>query len=150
MIINRSEDFAEPVVSAIEALNSEHRRQILIHLEEVGSLPYSEIKRRMKLSKGDLNYHLKELLAAGMIRNFIVDQKVTPYTSYYEVSELGRNVVEGLLGAFRPPVRHMRFTTTANYISDLEISGQATRREREEAPDAASTPTHEPIETIPM
>lgn len=136
-MISSTRDFAKPVVTMIEALNSEQRRRILIELEEAGSLSYSEILQRTRLDKGTLNYHLKNLVAAAMIRNFLVDRQVSPYTSYYEVSELGRRFIEGLLNAFRPPVRQVRLKATANYSIDFEFTATG-REEQEEALDATN------------
>jgi DNA-binding HxlR family transcriptional regulator len=105
-------DFARPITEAIRALDSSERRQILIELNEAGSLSYSKLRLQTGFDKGTLNYHLKELSSAGMIRNFIVNNEVTPYTSYYEVSELGRNLIEGVLSAFRPALPKIQITAS--------------------------------------
>jgi len=98
-----SKDFANPIVVVIEALASDDRRRIIIDLHETGSLSYSKIRERTGLSKGTLNYHLKKLSSAGMIRNHIHDE-VQPYSSYYEVSEFGASIIDNLLASFRPPI----------------------------------------------
>jgi len=140
------QDFPKPIISIIEALDSEQRRRILMELEP-RSLSYSEILHQTRLEKGTLNYHLKKLVAAGMIRNFPLDQQVSPYTSYYEVSGLGRKVVESLFNVFRPHVRHVRATFKGTY--DFMIAeGVAGERATQ---DAASTPSSpEPEENIPV
>lgn len=96
-------DFANPIIAVIEALASGERRRIMIELQETRSLSYSKILETTGLSKGTLNYHLKNLLSAGLLRNYIDDQ-VQPYSSYYEVSELGINVIDNLLASFRPSI----------------------------------------------
>ena len=146
--MSSSVDFAQPIVTMIEALNSEQRRYILIELEEAGSLSYSEILQRTRLDKGTLNYHLKNLVAAAMVRNFLVDKQVSPYTSYYEVSELGRRFIQGLLNAFRPPIQRIRLKATANYSVDLEIQGEATETKREEALDATNATILTPVQKV--
>jgi len=140
------EDFPKPIVSIIEALDSEQRRRVLMELE-TRSLSYSEILQQTRLDKGTLNYHLKKLVAAGMVRNFLVDQQVSPYTSYYEVSGLGRKVVDSLFNVFRPHVRHVRATFRGTY--DFMITeGVAGERATQ---DAASTPpSPEMRENIPI
>lgn len=132
----QEKDFVIPVIDAIKALDSDERRRILIELEEAGSLSYSELKQKTGYKKGTLNYHLKELAAAGMIRNFLMDQEITSYTSYYEVSDLGRNIIEGILSAFRPSVREVQISETSTL--NVTITFDATGTERTEVPDAAS------------
>jgi DNA-binding transcriptional ArsR family regulator len=118
--MNAAKDFANPVVAVIEALASDVRRRILIELEEKRRLSYSEILLRTGLSKGALNYHLKTLASAGMTRNFI-DNQIEPYSSYYEVSEFGRNLIESLLDSFRPPSRRIKYTVTCASSVDVQI-----------------------------
>ena len=130
-----SKDFPDPIVGIIEALDSNERRLILIELGEKGSLPYSEILQRTGLSKGTLNYHLKKLATAGMTRNFIHAENSEHYSSYYEVSEFGRSVIENLLDSFRPPNRRIRYSIVSTTSVDLEISE---RRGWQEVQDAAN------------
>jgi DNA-binding transcriptional ArsR family regulator len=129
-------DFANPVVAVVEALASNERRRILIELEEKMRLSYSEILQRTGQSKGALNYHLKQLAAAGMIRNFI-DGNMEPYSSYYEVSEFGRNLIENLLDSFRPPNRHIKYAMTCAASFGMQIYEQK-GKESEEVRDAAN------------
>ena len=129
-------DFANPVVAVIEALASDERRRILIELEEKRRLSYSEILQRTGLSKGTLNYHLKQLATAGMTRNFI-DDRIEPYSSYYEVSEFGRNLIENFLDSFRPPSRHIRYTMACAASVDMQIN-EPREREWKEVRDAAN------------
>ena len=132
-----SKDFPNPVVAVIEALDSSERRQILVELEEKGSLSYSEILQRTGLSKGTLNYHLKKLATAGMTRNFIQAENVEHYSSYYEVSEFGRNVIENLLESFRPPSRRIRYSMVSTTSLDLEISERGGWQEVQDAATAS-------------
>ena len=111
--MRRQKDFAKPIVAAINALDSKTRRQILIELED-RSLSYSEILQKTGLDKGTLNYHLKKLVASGLVRNFLREGAL--HTSYYEVSTLGRRLIEGIFNAFRPPPSYIQIvasTTTA-------------------------------------
>jgi DNA-binding transcriptional ArsR family regulator len=133
--MNFHRDFANPIVAVIEALASDERRRILIELEEKGSLSYSEILQRTELSKGTLNYHLKLLAAAGMTRNFIQDE-FGPYSSYYEISEFGRNVIENLLDSFRPPSQHIRYNVAYAASVDVQIYGE--RKKEREVQDMAN------------
>ena len=132
-------DLATPIVNAIESLYSKHRRRILIELQESNSLSYTELKERIGLVKGTFNYHLKKLSGAGMVRNFSLEQEETSFVSYYEISELGKRIVDGIYSAYKPPSPKMRFSGSA-YTWDLEVIGGTTAdTEREEAPDITST-----------
>jgi len=134
-------DFAKPIVTAIEALDSEQRRRILIDLEEAGSLSYSEILQRTGLNKGTLNYHLKKkLVASGLVRNFLREQGAPFYTSYYEVSEFGRRLIEGLLSAFKPPQARLRITSATTTSYELWLPPQ---KEARETPDTANPSSSE-------
>ena len=97
-------DFAKPIVLVIEALSSKRRRRILIELEN-GSLSYTELRRRTGLSRGEIDYHLSRLVASGLIRRFLREKRFPRYevNTYYEVSDLGKRLIEGILNAFRPP-----------------------------------------------
>jgi len=81
-------DFPEPVVAAIKALDSAQRRKILIHLEECGSLTYSEILKETGLSSGTLNFHLKILLTGAIIRKH--------HDRYYQMSSRAFSIIEEL------------------------------------------------------
>jgi DNA-binding transcriptional ArsR family regulator len=135
-------DFAKPIVATIEALNSEQRRRILIDLEEAGSLSYSEILQRTGLDKGTLNYHLKKLVASGLVRNFLREQGVSFYTSYYEVSEFGRHLIEGLLNAFKPPQARLRIPSATTTSYELWLPPQRGARE---TPDTVNPSSSEAI-----
>jgi len=136
----RQRDFAKPIVVTIEALDSEQRRRILIDLEEAGSLSYSEILQRTGLDKGTLNYHLKKLVAAGLVRNFLRERGASFYTSYYEVSEFGRHLIEGLLSAFKPPHARLRITSATTTSYELWLPPQR------ETPDTVNPSSSEVIE----
>jgi len=131
-------DFEKPIVTIIEALRSKHRRRILIDLRESNHLSYSEILQQTNLQKGTLNYHLKKLVSAGMIRNFLLDRQVSPYTSYYEVSELGKNVVEGFFNAFRPPAYRLQIFTSTSV--NIQVPPEIDQEELQRAIDATNPP----------
>jgi DNA-binding Lrp family transcriptional regulator len=111
-------DFLKEINSTIKALDSPIRRSILIYIEEAGRLSYSEIKDFLGISKGKLNYHLKILISSGMIRNYLIEDD-SEYYSFYQVSKLGRDIVEGIFSAFRPSENELIMsasTTTINFF----------------------------------
>lgn len=120
-------DFAKPIVDAIDALNAKERRQILIELE-AGSLSYSKILQKTRLEKGTLNYHLKKLVASGLLRRYLREGKL--YTSFYEVTNLGRRLIEGILNAFRPSPWVAIASSTVTTIDFKSSEGTYYDRER--------------------
>ena len=90
--MEQERDFPKPIVNIIKALNSKYRRRILIELDG-GALPYSEIQERIKLKERLLKYHLKKLIASGLVRHFLKKEE-SNYISYYELSDLGRYIFD--------------------------------------------------------
>jgi DNA-binding transcriptional ArsR family regulator len=97
-------DFPSLIVRAIEALGDRNRRQILISLNNSGPLAYSQIVQLTKLGKGTLNHHLEKLVSGALVRNFRGDSPASVYTSFYELSPIGRRLVDQIFGAFEPPI----------------------------------------------
>jgi len=136
-------DFAKPIVNAIDSLASSNRRQILIELE-ASPLSYTELKEKTNLVKGTLNYHLKRLTAAGMVRNFLLNEEKTSYISYYEVSALGRRVIEGIFSAYKPPTpKKIRIYGSSSF--GIEITDGVSSEEGEVTLDAASASQTEEV-----
>ena len=141
-------DLAKPIVNAIESLYSKHRRRILIELQETNSLSYSELKEKVGLGKGTFNYHLKKLSEAGMVRNFLLEQVETSFISFYEISELGKRIVDGVYNAFTPPAPKVRYSGSALSWS-IEVDGEKGSQDLKEATDAAwASPPGELIQNM--
>ena len=92
-------DFPKPIISIIEALDSSVRRRILIELESEPQT-HKNLLDSQNLLNDNLNNHLKKLISSGMIRCFITKDNYN-YVKY-EISDLGRNAIEGLFSAFKP------------------------------------------------
>lgn len=128
-------DFPKPIASTIEALGSDIRRNIMIQLGSSGALPYSTLKQQTGLKKGRLNYHIKKLTSAGMIRNFLNTNAETGYSSYYEVTSLGKSVIEGIFSAFRPMEPQIQPDSSATWVVDTVVKSRAIYQV---TPDSAS------------
>jgi DNA-binding HxlR family transcriptional regulator len=128
-------DFPKPIASTIEALNSDIRRNIMIHLGSIGALPYSTLRQKTGLTNGRMNYHLKILTSAGMIRNFLFVNEQTGYSSYYEVTPLGKSVIEGIFSAFRPIETEIQPASATTWVIDTHTRTRAVIRN---TPDSAS------------
>ncbi|GAI92992.1 unnamed protein product, partial [marine sediment metagenome] len=61
------------------------------------------------------------------------------YVSYYELSELGRRLVNGILNAYKPPTPKT-LRVFASTTVGIEITDQVSTGEGEETSDAASVP----------
>ena len=101
-IVCPMEDLPEPMVLALQALSNKDERMILLCLLDRGELSYSEIHKLFPMRKGRLNYHLKKLFNAGLIRKYYKDGRLIgqPYHSYYEPTDLGRRLVNAILDVY--------------------------------------------------
>jgi DNA-binding transcriptional ArsR family regulator len=115
-----TKDFPKPIVSIIDALASNQRRRILMEIKEAGQLSYSDILSRTGDYKGTLNYHLKKLVSAGLLRNFLADKEVKPFTSFYEVTKIANDVIAGIIKAFEPPKPEL--VAIADYLNQYYYS----------------------------
>lgn len=131
-------DFPEPISSMIEALDSDIRRKILIYIEMKKALAYSDLIKILDLGKGSLNYHLKILISSGLIRNYVEKNNETGYSSYYEVSQLGRAVIDGLFSAFKPVKKTQQEPASSTTTIDFE-SHTKTRMTVTKTSDSASS-----------
>jgi DNA-binding HxlR family transcriptional regulator len=119
-----SKDFPQVLVRAIEALADKSRRQILMKLEEHGSLAYSEIQgiTQPPMEKGTLNYHLEKLLSGALVRNFRGNDPASQYTSYYELTSVGKTLVDNLFASFRPPSQEPLDATSSSKSNTWAIT----------------------------
>lgn len=90
-------DFPKPIIEIIEALDSDKRRRILIELEDK-ILTHGNLLESQGLLNNDLNFHLKKLTSAGMIRCFLKGDGCD--FLHYEITNLGRDSINGLFSAF--------------------------------------------------
>lgn len=101
----REFDFKFPteIKRAIHGLDNEQRWRILEVLIKGDELPYTHIHNKLGLKKKGLTtYHLNELSKAGIIQNFSKDEIRDRYSSYYEVSPFGKDLINGLLESLKP------------------------------------------------
>jgi len=99
---NDGYDFPAVIVRAIEALGDRSRRKILFVLESRGEAAYSELQTATSLKKGTLNHHLEKLMAGALIRNFRGGSPVSQYSSFYELTTIGHELLENISKSFGP------------------------------------------------
>ena len=99
-----SSRFLPEVKQAIKALDHEVRLAVVSALEQHGDLSFSELRRLLKISKSDFYYHLKQLMMGGIIKSYSREKmEISPYTSYYGLTELGKSFTTALSRALLPP-----------------------------------------------
>ncbi len=98
---NEVKDFPEPIIKIINALNNKYRRKILILLSKNGDMAWNEIKNKIDIENGKINYHLKILQRSGIIRNYIKmnSKEIDRSNSFYNISNLGNSVLQNLFNS---------------------------------------------------
>lgn len=98
-----SRRFLPEVKRAIKALDHEIRLAVVSALEQHGDLSFSELRSLLKISKSDFYYHLKQLMMGGIIRGYTKEKmEISPYTSYYGLTDLGKSFITALSRALLP------------------------------------------------
>ena len=83
--------------NAIKGLCDEKRQGILIYLKNKGPKSFTDITKEFDLSKANLSHHLRNLMKTGLIYNFYKKNKLNDKYSYYEISKLGKIIIENLI-----------------------------------------------------
>ena len=103
LIEKYSSKFLPEVRQAIKALDHRARLAIVSVLEEHEELSFSELKELLKLSNSDLYYHLQCLMKAGILKSYYKEKiDISPYTSYYKLTEFGKSFIASLSSALIP------------------------------------------------
>jgi DNA-binding transcriptional ArsR family regulator len=116
-------DFPLSLVRAVEALSEKHRREIFMSLNDKPGLAYSELKAITGLDKGTLNHHLEKLIAGALIRNFRGESPANQYTSFYEISSIGKRLLTNLYSTFSASLITPLNSTDATSTTDIMNSG---------------------------
>ena len=82
--------------NAIKGLCDEKRQGILIYLKKKGPKSFIDIAKEFDLSKANLSHHLRNLMKTGLIYNFYQKNELNDKYSYYEISKLGKIIIENL------------------------------------------------------
>jgi len=95
--------FPDEIRMVIKALSHEIRQAIMIQLMKNGELSFSELHKRLNISKVKLNNHLKNLFSSGLIDHYYKHELGDPRYSYYSLSKLGKRIINNLIKSFIPP-----------------------------------------------
>lgn len=83
---------------AVEGLNNKYRQEILLALNEVEKLSFSEIRERVGISRPLLANHLKKLSKTFLIEHFYEHEIGNEKFSYYRISSFGKALLENMIG----------------------------------------------------
>lgn len=89
----------EEVKEAVSALSHRTRWRIVDSFLENDSLSYTELLLRLKVRKGTLTHHLNRLMESGLIDNYSGRDFGDPFSSYYQLSPFGKDLVTGILSS---------------------------------------------------
>src|SRR5438093_8830979 len=77
---------AEEVKRAVKSLDSPIRWEIVETLREKQELSYAQLMERLGIKKGQLTYHLNELLKGAILENYSKESLETKYDYFYAIS----------------------------------------------------------------
>lgn len=98
-----SQRFLPEVKQAISALDHKVRLAVVAALEQHGDLSFTELMKLLAIEKSAFYYHLKQLMMAGIIKSYSKEKtEISPYTSYYSLTELGKSFMTVLSSALLP------------------------------------------------
>jgi DNA-binding MarR family transcriptional regulator len=80
-----------------KTLADENRQAIIMYLFVKGYTPLNKIAKELDMAKGDLKKHLSVLMRYGLLYNSFSKNKFDDRYSHYEVSKLGKKVLNSLL-----------------------------------------------------
>ena len=83
---------------AVEGLNNKYRQEILLTLNEVEKLSFSEIREKVAISRPLLANHLKKLSKSLLIEHFYEHEVGNENFSYYRIAPFGKALLENMIG----------------------------------------------------
>lgn len=89
----------EEIKEAVSSLDYDLRWRLIELIQEKEELSYTELLRKLRVKKGSLSHHLNRLMEGGILDNFSKKEFGGPYTSYYKLSQFGRDFLDGLLSS---------------------------------------------------
>jgi DNA-binding HxlR family transcriptional regulator len=117
MSIKTENLFPQEIQRAITCLSDDNRQKIVSKLLEDPEIAYTTLKDSVRLTKGNLNHHLSELIKAGIIAKFLRNTVGHPYESFYTISEFGRDFINGIFESLKPTESKISTHTDVGSIS---------------------------------
>jgi DNA-binding MarR family transcriptional regulator len=95
-------EFPQLIKDIVKGLDNDLRWKILEHLINNGSMSYSQLLKELNTRKGSLTFHLGALSKSAIIERYENLSDKTGNKSFYELSPIGKEVVNGLLSSLAP------------------------------------------------
>lgn len=127
----------EEIRDAIRGLDSEARQAIFICLLGNGEMSFSELKEKIGIGKANLNFHLKELTKAMLVRHYYRHLVGAEKFSFYSVTPFGQNLMESVVQSLSPSLVLTETTEEMERI-DVTISRYKTTRKKVRVPVGVS------------
>lgn len=103
-------EFPTVIKKAVNGLDNELRWKIMESIINHGDMSYSKLMNELKLdNKGILNFHLKNLSKSALIERYEDLSSRTGDRSFYSISDIGKDIVNGLLTALNPQTKIIYF-----------------------------------------
>ena len=97
--------FPKEIKEAVSALDHDVRWSIIELIQKNEEMAYTELLRTLNIKKGSLTHHLNSLMENGLLDNYSKEKFSGPYSSYYQLSRFGKDLITGLLSSVQfPPV----------------------------------------------
>jgi len=93
------EEFPYELGKAVEGLNNKYRQEILLVLNEIEKLSFSQIQKKVGISRPLLANHLKKLSKTLLIEHFYEHEIGNENFSYYRISPFGKALLGNMIGA---------------------------------------------------
>lgn len=90
------------IQSAVLSLRAPIDFKIVSLLMQEGSMPFSELRGRLKLKPTTLDRCLKRLMDGALLNNFYAKKEESETYSFYEVTPLGQELFVSLINLGRP------------------------------------------------
>src|SRR2546428_5666661 len=87
---------------AVGSLDNPIRWRIVEILSDRQELSYTELIESLHIKKGQLTYHLNELLKGAVLENYLKDGLESKYDSYYAISHFGKSLLKSVVETLQP------------------------------------------------
>lgn len=89
--------FPPEINRALDALGQKNRRKIISFIIDKKKMSFSDLIEHINLNSSTLNFHLKELMKASLIKNFYrKSENPGRKYSYYELTDFGKDFCKAL------------------------------------------------------
>jgi len=96
-------EFPPIIKGAVHGLDNKWRWKIVESIMNKGDMSYSMLMSELKLdNKGLLNFHLKNLSKSALVERYEDLSSSDGDRSFYTISEIGKEIVNGLLAGLNP------------------------------------------------